>query len=130
VMAGIMKDEEIRTQISGFLVSVLKDVEVNKELYESLKKLITEIADDEETNKIIVTFISSTVLKAIDDNDEAIKKRIIALLTSQEVTDAVEKSIMDVVQRDDLKRTIGDNAVDALVIAIKKYFPKTLGLMV
>ena len=52
------------------------------------------------------------------------------MLTSADVMGSVSTAIIDVVKRNDLEKTIGNSAVDAVSNAIRKHYPRSLGLIV
>ena len=63
-------------------------------------------------------------------NEKFIKDKVIELLIAPDVMDSVSNSLIDVVKREDLKKIIGDSAVDAVSLAIRKHYPKSFGLFV
>ena len=132
LLASILVNDQIKLAIQDFLIDILKNARLKNEVYNTLKGLLTEFTQDPDMNVILVKFISTTLMNSLNEpvNEKFIKDKIVELLTSTDVMDSVSKSIMDVVKRDDLKKIIGDSAVDAVGLGIRKHYPRSLGLLI
>ena len=123
-----LNDAEIKIMVNNFLISTLKNINVKERLYDILKEVVV----DEAIEKIIVDYLSKVAMASLDTpvNSEYIRDKVIETITSSEVMESVTASLIEVIERDSVKKIIGDNAIDALSQALKKHFPKSFGLMV
>lgn len=122
----IVSDPEMNAQVQLFLIDLLKNARLKDEVYVTLKSLFDGMMKDIEFNQMLVTFLSQTLMSSLNEpvNEKFIKDKITELLTSDDIMNSVSTSIMEVVQRDELKKTIGDHSVEALTTAIKKHYPR------
>lgn len=131
-LTNILENDEIKQSIQKSLITILRDIQIKNEVYATLKGLLDELTKDDAIKKLLVEFIGKTFMDALNEpvNDKYIKDKVIELLTAPAIMDAVSIALMDVVQREDLKKTIGDSAIIALTTAIKKNYPRSYGKLV
>ena len=94
-----------------------------------MKKMLDKLINNDEMHDTLVKFLS----KILDDtlsapvNEKLIHDKIIELVTAKEIMDSISVSLIAVVNREDVKKEIGDNVVDTSNVAVKKYFLWSLG---
>jgi uncharacterized membrane-anchored protein YjiN (DUF445 family) len=132
LLTSVILNEETRLAVQTFLVGILRDPKMKEEIYLITKALLEEVMKDKDFNKILVEFLSTTIMNVLNEpvNEKYIKDKVVELMTSKDVMESISKSVIDVVQRDDLKKAIGDSAVTTISAAIKKHYPKSFGWMV
>lgn len=132
LLTSVLQNEQTKQTIQDFLIDILQNARLKNEVYSTLKGLLKDFTQDPDMNKILVEFISVTLMNALNEpvNERFIKDKVVELLTSNDVMDSVSISLMEVVKREDLKKVIGDSAIETLTAAIKKNYPRSFGLMV
>lgn len=132
LLTSIVLNDQTKQTLQELLVAILQNPQIKTEVYAILKALLEEMTKDKDFNKLLVEFLSTTLMNTLNTpvNEKYIKDKIIELLTAKDVMDSISNSIMDVIQRDDLKKVLGDTAVATLSMALKKHYPKSFGWMV
>lgn len=108
----ILADEKIQMTIHEFLLMTLANVQVKNQIYDVLKKLFTELSNDDDIKQLIIKFVSTTLMESLNKpvNEKLLKDKLIEMISN-----------------DEIKKEFGDNIVKAVRVAVKEQLP-TIGM--
>jgi hypothetical protein len=117
---NILDDPETSEKLKSFIKKILEDDELRTSAYKVIAQMFKDLTEDDAIKQIIIEYTNTTLLSAINDpvNERSVKDEMIRLLTCDEIKDAVKSSLIEVANREDLKKAVGDNAVGAVKSAI------------
>jgi len=107
-------------------LGLVRDKELTQGIYIVIKTLLLDMIKDQEIEKILVDFISQTFMNALNQpiNEKYIKDKIVELVTSESVMDSITESLKVVATRDDIKKVLGDSAIESISLAVKDKYPR------
>jgi hypothetical protein len=134
-LTNVLQNEEVKVSLAALLKKLVEessnDPEIQKSLFTLLKKIIEESTNDKELNEMLIVFIQNILMSVLNDkiNEKSIIDKLIEIITNKQITDSMELSITDVVNREKFKKEVGTSAIDAMTVGLKKKYPNSYGLL-
>jgi pantoate kinase len=120
IINNLVNDPEQITMIKIFTLTVIRDEEVVSNVRKVIKQLINDLLENPEMEDHLNKYVSRVLMTTLDQpvNEMTIRNKIVQILRSDDVIDSVSTSLIDVSNKEEVKKQIANNLLSGVMKVI------------